>query len=493
MGNRAYRRALASLAHPLTVCAVILLLVNDFVLRRLWPSWLTGKLGDAAWLAFAPLALAAVLAWLIPPRTPRHEQLVAAFAFGLTGLTFTLVKGVPAIHAAVLPALEVLTGAPSQLLADPTDLLTLPAMLAGWAVWQARGTRASRPLPRYGVTVLGLAALATLANSPAPNYGIECIEQPEPGLLVTRSSWGDFGSYVSRDGGLTWEAAEPGQFEPAGCDRHREPWEVGVPGSPEIVYRAEPGAGIERSADGGETWTREVNLRGSEARGAYHAQRQSGNTVAVAGPLDLDVDEATGSVVAAMGHDGVLTRTPDGEWHRVAVGPYEPAEIDTAGETLSLLSGELMLAAALALLALASFSLLVERRSWPAFILPVGGWLAWLAAVLMQPALSLTPSGYMSMIIYPAMAFAGVLPLLSLAITGVRAYRRAGGWQKALLGALLAGVLFLLPYVLWALGGIPRYVTATIFALLLAATVLIAGGWQVRRGRPPTPPEPASV
>src|SRR5690606_31701861 len=469
MGNGAYRRAFASLAHPLTISAVVLLLTNDFIFRRLWPSWVTGKLGGAAWLVFAPLMLAAVLAWVIPARMPRQEQIVGGLAFGLTGLTFALIKGVPAIHAAALPVIEALTGAPSQLLADPTDLLTLPALLAGWAVWQACDPAKPRPLPRYGVTVLALAALATLANSPAPNYGIECIEQPEPGLLVTRSSWAQFGSYASRDGGLRWEPLEPGQFEPTGCNRHREPWEVSVPGSPEIVYRAEPGVGIERSADGGETWVREVDLRGSEARSAFQAQAGNSSTIAIPGPLDLIVDAETGNVVAAMGHDGVLTRTPDGEWHRVAVGPYEPAEIDTAGKVLFLLRGEAMLAGALVLLGMATFAVLIERRNWLAFLPPAGGWLAWLAALAMQPALALSPRNYGTVLIYGAIALSAVLSALSLAITGVRAYRQHGGWGRALVAALIAGLLFLLPYVLWALGGVPRYLLATSFAMLLAA------------------------
>src|SRR5690606_27283278 len=168
MANRAFQRALASLVHPLTAGAVVVLLANDFILRRLWPSWLTGKLGDLAWLVFAPLALAAILAWLIPARWRQQERITGLLAFALTGLTFALVKTVPALHAAGVRAYEALFGAPSMLLVDPTDLLALPGLLAGWAVWQTRDTAPS-PLPRLGLTLLTLAALATVANSSAPN------------------------------------------------------------------------------------------------------------------------------------------------------------------------------------------------------------------------------------------------------------------------------------------------------------------------------------
>lgn len=60
--NRAFWRAARCLTHPLTMAAVILLLVNDHWLRWHYPSWLTGKLGDFTWLMFAPFIAAAVLA-----------------------------------------------------------------------------------------------------------------------------------------------------------------------------------------------------------------------------------------------------------------------------------------------------------------------------------------------------------------------------------------------------------------------------------------------
>ena len=68
MTNQAFRRTLSCLSHPITIGSVMLLLLNDHVLRVLWPSWWTGKLGDFTWLVFFPFVLAAILAWLIPSR-----------------------------------------------------------------------------------------------------------------------------------------------------------------------------------------------------------------------------------------------------------------------------------------------------------------------------------------------------------------------------------------------------------------------------------------
>jgi hypothetical protein len=39
--NKAFWRAVHSLAHPVTIAAVIGLLLNDHLLRHNWPSWWT--------------------------------------------------------------------------------------------------------------------------------------------------------------------------------------------------------------------------------------------------------------------------------------------------------------------------------------------------------------------------------------------------------------------------------------------------------------------
>ena len=64
--NKTFQKAVYLLSRPVSLLALFLLFLNDHVLRVLWPSWITGKLGDFAWLFFAPFALAALLALLIP-------------------------------------------------------------------------------------------------------------------------------------------------------------------------------------------------------------------------------------------------------------------------------------------------------------------------------------------------------------------------------------------------------------------------------------------
>lgn len=87
MKNRAFWKAIQILSNPITLGTIALLFINDHLLRKAWPSWWTGKIGDFAWLYFAPFVAAALLAWLIPPKWKKQEQVVGILAFGLTGGT----------------------------------------------------------------------------------------------------------------------------------------------------------------------------------------------------------------------------------------------------------------------------------------------------------------------------------------------------------------------------------------------------------------------
>ena len=62
MPSSFHQRCRLALTHPVTLGAVALLLVNDWLLKPLWQSdWTTGKLSDFAWMVFAPPLLAFVL------------------------------------------------------------------------------------------------------------------------------------------------------------------------------------------------------------------------------------------------------------------------------------------------------------------------------------------------------------------------------------------------------------------------------------------------
>ncbi len=486
MSNLAFRRALRSLAHPITLGAVVLLIANDHLLRRLWPSWWTGKLGDAAWLVFAPLMLAVLIAWLVPARLKRQEALVAALAFGLVGAGFALAKTVPAMHQAATATLAALTGAPSALRLDPTDLLTLPALGIGWWVWQrSAAPRPEQQAMRQPVAwpVLVLGALATIANSPAPNYGLDCVlPQPDGTVIVAASgSWRDE-QYASQDGGLTWRSLPPGSAPLDGCDYlYDTSWQLPNPNNPQVVYQFTRGVSIERSLDGGQAWQTEVSFAGIEARMVYYTTTRStlASFDAIPGPLDAAIHPATGSVIAAMGHEGVLVRTPDGQWQAVAVGDYYPEEIRRFGQVWGILGGELFLALVLVFLAFGTLALITPWRKLWLLALVIPGWIGWLVAAIMSPAPN--AGSYLTAPIVLATLGTGLFALAAAVAGGVlvrRAPLRGFAFMSA--ASIDPALFYLLPFALWAIGSIPRYGTALWFALALIVATLVAGGLIVR-------------
>jgi len=469
--NRAFQRAFVSLTHPLSISAVVMLMLNDHLLRPLWPSWWTGKIGGFAWLAFAPFVAAALLAVIVPPRWRRQEEIVGCGAFAMTGLGFALAKTIAAVHLLTVGAMGRLVGWDVRWLRDPEDLIVLPALLVAWQVWKRAEARP--PLRfRAGPVVLTLAVLATLADAPAADYGISCLKQDGAKVIAA----GGYGStFVSEDGGLTWRAGDNTGAPSGDCGRQGV-WEMDDPANARVRYRFAPGAEIARSEDGGETWKREVNLhQAEEARAAY--QRKN-NTYyePTPGPADALIDAKTGNVVVAMRHEGMLVRDKNGKWSWIAVGSYDRYEPRNLNDSLYLVSGELWFALPLAFLVvntLARPARTSRRRLWD--VLLGVDWALWgFVLIGLQPAMS--NWGYLG---FPVSAFVLMVAALALAggiVGAVQVFR----WSPRAfvpigVTAVVAALLYFLPYLLWAFGALPRYWLATLFAWALVAATLFAG------------------
>jgi hypothetical protein len=169
------RRAIAGdgLLHPVVIGAIVVLLVNDHVLKRAWPGVLTGKLSDLAGLAFAPLLLVAAAelaaSSLGRSRAPGARWLGAAVA--AVGLGFAAVKLIPAAEGLWEAALgvvqwpasalgDVLAGRPLPPIrpvastADATDLVALPAVWLAHVIGLGRISAATPTDPRPSASVL---------------------------------------------------------------------------------------------------------------------------------------------------------------------------------------------------------------------------------------------------------------------------------------------------------------------------------------------------
>jgi hypothetical protein len=477
MDNPTLRKALRLLVHPATLAAMLLLLVNDQLLRRLWPSTLTGKLGDFAWLFFIPFALAVLVALLWPGRGHQTSALVGAVAFGSVAGVFALAKTVPAAHVGINSLAAAILGFEVGWRRDPTDVIALASVAAGAWLWWKTPEPAPRvvPLRSAGWVALAFAALLTVANAPAPEPGVYCLDARDGEMLA----YAAYSGYRSVDGGLTWATMPNAQ--PGACPN---PWS-GAAGATDTVtdprdenqlYRYTPGQSIEISTDAGATWQSIYSMAPETEAAEALTRKSTSNAMLRSVPLDGKVDRSTGNAVFAMGHEGVLVRrASDAAWREVAVGSFRPTAVSGADDFLSLLVGEGLLAVALGLLAVSTLATrtLVRGKALWVFALALG-WVIWVAVLFVfSPALA---SGYGTALSYGALLVLGVLLLVTTVISVIglaQEGRRSVG--RALLVGLLAALVFVFPFALWAVNAVPRYLVAAILATVLGVAVIVVG------------------
>ncbi len=247
--NLAFEQALSLLAHPAVIVALGVLLINDHVLRRYWPSWWTGKVGDFAWLFFAPFALAALLAWVVPAGVKSRERCVFGLSFAGVGLVFSSIKTIPGLSDMATRITGILFHTPLSFTRDPGDLLALPALAAAGYLWLHRPDTA-RAVQR-GWIALPLAALLTLANSGIPDPGVICFSLQDSSILAGNG----YAHFTSPDAGFSWQPGPLGTG--TGCQRKvpdAEGWVVVPAPQPGAAYRFQPGGPIQFSADQDAAW-----------------------------------------------------------------------------------------------------------------------------------------------------------------------------------------------------------------------------------------------
>lgn len=469
--NKTFWRALHSLSHPVTVFAVILLLINDHWLRYENPSWLTGKLGDFVWLIFAPILLALVLSWLIPRSNPSHEKLVGLLSFGLIGLWFATAKTIAPVHSATTQMLNALVGWQGGLRMDATDLLTLPGLLVGWWVWRGVPDKPSGVFSGTWV-VLMLGLMGTVATSCLP---------PDSGVLAI-CQFGDeihvnsVQQYFSTNDGKVWQLS------------HRSSgWNECLQAKSELRlsedafametsvgrFRFVLGEGIYISRDG-QPERREIDLisHQHDIYARYHEGNNPGLLCGqpkfyAAGPFDAVFDETSGQLFVAMGLEGILKRSADGRWSWVTVGDYHHVELDSIPSVVSLLWVEIVWF-------LMALLLLPPTIATPASILGCFGMFslgsAWTTWFLYRT--------YILQILEPIpvaiVLSVGITCNIQLAEHYLLHRRRKLAYFMVIVLAEGTGLLFLLPYLLWARRTVPSYGTASSFALLLLMACVIS-------------------
>lgn len=160
------------LLNPVALAALMLLLTNDHFFKAAWPGPLTGKLSDLAGVIFLPLFLVSawevLLALIGRWRAPSMRAVAVSTVVSTT--TFGLVKALPGVAdlagqilgvAQWVIALPIVVSSArplppvvgTRVIADPTDLVVLPAVaVALWLGMRRAQTAQSwaemRPEPR---------------------------------------------------------------------------------------------------------------------------------------------------------------------------------------------------------------------------------------------------------------------------------------------------------------------------------------------------------
>ncbi len=343
---------LAWFGHPATVVATFVLLVNDHLLKTLWPGLVTGKLSDVAGLLVAPPVLALafsavlallrigssssalaslrtgsspVLASLAPTRLAAHGAIV------VTGVGFTLVKTTEA-GAELASRAWALAAGPSRTLADPTDLVALPALGVAWLIWRRCGTdhpvRRIRALIIVPVALVGVTATAAEPQPPAATQVFV-----RGGVITVVLDRG--AEILSRDGGRTWIGRPSQERSPlspspspdsglpgAGPSPALDPvTRACLPDEPAHCYRVvPPRLAVDESRDGGTSWNTVWAV--SEGRqGALRRQMEDRWRRPWRGSSAIALQRVPGGhvVVAANGDDGVAVRDARGNWRRMGL------------------------------------------------------------------------------------------------------------------------------------------------------------------------------
>jgi len=325
-GRESRRYLLAWLTHPLTVTALVVLVLNDHILKTVAPGFVTGKLSDVAGLILTP-PVAATVAALVLPRVP-VDALAKIVTLGLAA-AFTVTKTTAAGAATATAIWSQAWDRPSPVLRDPTDLIALPALGAAWWAFH-RARRAPMPdrIAAWAPATLTLpvSILALLASS-AMTYpaAIDVISLPGAAIVVLQDPLTDGRppeGIITSDG-RTWSdvnslrSVSLSRGSANAADRARG---TCMPGEPARCYRPAPGRlAVEESEDGGRTWRTAWSISLSRQRFLARAYPGTDKGAADVAAQAVGVFRSRSGpvVVAADNRDGVLVRRSDGSWQRV--------------------------------------------------------------------------------------------------------------------------------------------------------------------------------
>lgn len=301
---------------------------------------------------------------------------------------------------------------------------------------------------------------------------------------------GGYVYFASNDNGETWrEVASPSVEIIQILERNQNNKSpICLSDDPQICYRITDTERVEFSVDGGVSW--QVDWQIPVGR-KYYMQRHSLYFSPDTNPRDIKIIESGGGyfVAVAMGNQGVLVKTSNGEWNRYAVGKASPTPYQSASfsEATDVLFNEWIVAILIAI----GFFLFLSVSTWVSAYAnsdPVLGRRVLIACLPFVLSVSIFILYYLvavSNLFRPR--FFGEMqtiiifsPLIGFVITWLAVIlvsRNKGfGFLALILGVIFSIILYLcilFPFQLWALGTIAVYETSQGLVWLVGVIVFL--------------------
>ena len=328
------QRCAASLTHPVTLFAVLVLLLNDLVFKALWSNpWTTGKLSDLAWVIFASPLLVTLLSPLAGGSVVRQRVVFLTAYVGLPAL-YAAFNTFQSLHDWIMGGFGLLTNGSAGSPLDVTDSLVIPFGLAValW-VWRHSGVGRANLRTRLTLIAVGVAVFATIATSePGPEYGITDIVVDTEGTLLGNAGHG--AGYSSTDGGMTWTCCGRKTKDVAFKDSNvvrtargtfringRDVVLILDDDSHEVVYSVP-------HWNDANVW---IQSKSVDLQNVGTVRRPSQE------PYGMIYHEQSGNIVVAVGVQGVVVGILDGKWTPVAVSGYRLGNLSFSNKLTTLL------------------------------------------------------------------------------------------------------------------------------------------------------------
>ena len=151
------------LLSPVLLCALLLLVINDHLLKTAWPGWWTGKLSDFAGALFFPLFIQASgeLSLRAVGRFKEPSRTLLFGGIGITAILFLATElssfGVALVTNVASLAEPMFRGSP-QLTRDLSDLLALVMLFFAYQIGMARVSDRGRRIDSRGPHLVHIAA-----------------------------------------------------------------------------------------------------------------------------------------------------------------------------------------------------------------------------------------------------------------------------------------------------------------------------------------------